>query len=198
MISCLSLDLQGTLSKVDFSDNFWLELLPQAYAKRHAIGLAEAKKRLRREFSEAGKYDIRYYDDSYWVARLGFDTLQLIEAGTLRPELDEALFNLIELLDIPKIIVSTTTNTFINYELGDKKQLFVSTYSCVDDFNVGGKTPEVFRMIAAAQGISPNNILHIGDNSEMDVLNAERAGVQALLYDGDVEALGIEIAKAMA
>jgi putative hydrolase of the HAD superfamily len=41
----------------------------------------------------------------------------------------------------------------------------------------------IFRSAARRLGISPTNILHVGDNWEMDVLGARRAGFRALQLD---------------
>ena len=37
MIKYISLDLQGTLSDSKFSDNFWLEIIPQKYSEKFNI-----------------------------------------------------------------------------------------------------------------------------------------------------------------
>lgn len=189
MIKYVSWDLQGTLSEAAFSDNFWLELLPAAYAAKHACDLATAKAQLWEQFKAMGKYDIRYYDDAYWASQLGFNTLDVLRRVNVQPRLDSALLSYITSLTTPSIILSTTTNLFIDYELGDKKAFFARTYSCVDDFQTGGKTEEVYREIARQLGIKPQEILHIGDNEEMDITNATRAGVHALHYTGDTLAL---------
>lgn len=189
MIKYVSWDLQGTLSEAAFSDNFWLELLPAAYAAKHVCDLATAKAQLWEQFKAMGKYDIRYYDDAYWASQLGFNTSDVLRHANVQPNLDSALLSYIASLTTPSIILSTTTNLFIDYELGDKKALFARTYSCVDDFQTGGKTKEIYEAIARQLSVEPHDILHIGDNDEMDITNATRAGVHALHYTGDTLAL---------
>jgi len=195
MIKYLSFDLQGTLSASEFSDNFWRELLPEAYASRYDIDITEAKAQLGAEFKKIGTYDIRYYDDAYWAEELGFTTVDLIEDALPQPILDIDLMRFLKSLDIPKIIISTTTNAFIDYELGQNKTVFTRTFSCVDDFETGGKTREIFQKIAHELGVEPREILHIGDNDEMDIENARLAGVKALKYTGDTVACIADITK---
>jgi len=120
MIKYLSFDLQGTISDAKFSDNFWMELLPKEYTLKNNISLGKAKSILKDKFKQIGKYDILYYDDSYWSKELEFDTLQLLRNSSIRPCLDEKIVNYISNANLPKIIISTTTDLFINYRTWGK------------------------------------------------------------------------------
>lgn len=195
MIKVLSLDLQGTLSDARFSDYFWLEFLPKKYSDKFDVSLEEAKKVLKQEFKEYGVDDIRYYDDKYWSNYLGFDTSLELDLFSVRPKINDELYRLILSFALPKIIISTTTDLFIKYELQERIKDFDKVYSCVDYFNVGGKSVDVFKKVCDDLGVKPNEVLHIGDNKMMDVDNAVKAGLNAILYDGDVEKLKCELKK---
>lgn len=199
MIRYLSFDLQGVLSASAFSDYFWLEQLPRLYAKKHQLSLREAKTVLGARFKAMGKYDLRYYDDAYWAEQLGFVTLEVLQAMPVQPVLNKALLGHIRTISLPKIILSTTTTTFLDYELGSKRQLFEQIFSCVDTFHVGGKTPQVFQDVARALGVRPDEIIHIGDNPEMDIQNATTAGLHTIPYTGStsevIKQLGRLLAK---
>lgn len=197
MIKILSLDLQGTLSDSKFSDYFWLELLPKKYAQKFNLSIQEAKDILKQKFKEYGVYNILYYDDKYWSDYLDFNTLEEIRNFEVQPHIDNNLYNLIQKINIPKIIISTTTNLFIEYELKENIKDFNKIYSCVDTFNTGGKTAEVFKKVCEELKVKPNEILHIGDNKTMDVDNAIEVGVNAIIYDGDIDKLKNEINKYM-
>lgn len=197
MIKILSLDLQGTLSDSKFSDYFWLELLPKKYAQKFNLSIQEAKDILKQKFKEYGVYNILYYDDKYWSDYLDFNTLEEISNFEVQPHIDNNLYNLIQKINLPKIIISTTTNLFIEYELKENIKDFNKIYSCVDTFNTGGKTPEVFKKVCEELKVKPNEILHIGDNKIMDVDNAIEVGVNAIIYDGDIDKLKNEINKYM-
>jgi FMN phosphatase YigB (HAD superfamily) len=184
MIRYLSFDLQGVLSNADFSDYFWLEQLPRLYAKKHNVTLQEAKAALRSQFAAIGKYGILYYDDASWGRQLGFVTADILPAMPLQPTLNTTLLQFIKAQPIPAVILSTTTMAFINYELGDKTQLFQEIFSCVDTFRAGGKKPAVFRKAVEALGVRPDEVLHIGDNPEMDIRNGCDAGLQTIAYQG--------------
>ena len=197
MIKILSLDLQGTLSDSNFSDYFWLELLPLKYSKKFNISLNTSKEILKNKFKEYGKYNVLYYDDKYWANYLEFNTIEELNNFEIRPKINNKLFDYLNDIYIPKIIISTTTNLFINYELKDKIYSFKKIYSCIDYFNSGGKTKEVFLKVCKELNVKPGEILHIGDSQEMDFSNAKKAGLNALLYKSDVDKLKTEIEKYM-
>ena len=182
MIKCLSFDLQGTLSNSEISNNFWLEILPQKYANKNNINIKEAKNVLKEYFKEIGIYDIKYYDDKYWSDKLIFNTIFELDSNEIKTRLNIKLLDFINTISLPKIIISTTTNLFIDYELSVNKRIFEKVYSCVDDFNIGGKSSEIYRKVLEEININPEEMLHIGDNYEMDIKNAERVGIRTILY----------------
>lgn len=195
MIKYLSLDLQGTLSDSNFSDNYWLEILPKKYSEHFNISNDEAKKILKDKFKEYGVYNILYYDDKYWSNYLNFDTTKELTKSSIKPKINQELYDFVSTIELPKIIISTTTNLFINFELQDKVKIFSKIYSCVDYFKVGGKTKEVYEEICKELKVKPNEILHIGDNKLMDVDNAKEAGINTVLFNNNTEKMLEEIKK---
>jgi len=195
VIKYISLDLQGTLSDSKFSDNFWLEIIPQKYSEKFNIDLQEAKRILKEKFKGYGIYNILYYDDKYWSEYLEFDTKEELDKNKMRPSINKQLYEYLSKINLPKIIVSTTTNLFINYELGEKTKDFEKIYSACDYFGIGGKTKEVYEKIAEELNVKTSEVLHIGDNYVMDVENAEKAGVNSILYNDDIENLIYNIKK---
>lgn len=187
MIKYISLDLQGTLSKSTYSDNFWINILPMKYAEKFNISLEESKQILKEKFKEYGVYNILYYDDNYWAKYLNFDTKEELNKNSIKPEIDQKLYDYIMSLKLPKIIISTTTNLFINLELENRVNDFYKIYSCVDYFKTGGKTTKIYENVCKELNVKPDEILHIGDNKLMDIDNATLAGIQTIFYDGNSE-----------
>lgn len=187
MIKILSFDLQGTLSDSKFSDHFWLELLPEKHSSKNRNKLEESKIELKKIFSRIGKYDSLYYDDSAWAEQLDFETLEVLEKSEIQPKLESKFYDFIQNTSLPSIIISTTTDLFIKYELGENIGLFKKTYSCIDYFNCGGKTKDIFLRVAEELKVKPSEILHIGDSVEMDIENAKKAGVMTILHQGNAD-----------
>lgn len=187
MIKCVSFDLQGTITDSEYCDSLWIKILPKIYAMRNKISIDEAKKSIKSYYEKEEIYDIKYYDDSFWTKMLKFDAIKELEKIGVNPKINQEFINYIKTIKEKKIIVSATTNLFINIELGKEKGNFYKTYSCVDYFNIGGKKPEIFRDIAKELNIKPNEILHIGDNYIMDVENPKKAGVNAIYFKGNTK-----------
>jgi len=183
----ISFDLQGTLSDAAFSDEFWLETLPKLNAKYKRISLKKSKELLKNEFKKYGKYDSRYYSVKYWMKELeqnlSFEDLQ--KKMRNKPVFFDDTLGLIKTLQkkAKLIIISSTTRDFIDVELGEHKTYFDEVYSSLDDFNIAGKPKEIYLKIANIMKTNPARILHIGDNYEMDIENANEAGFKTFYFD---------------
>jgi len=84
---------------------------------------------------------------------------------------------------VPLAIISTTTRSFIDLELGEAARHFKHIYSSLVDLAIAGKPPTVFQEVASRLGLDCGRILHIGDCPEMDVTNVLAAGWQAFHFD---------------
>jgi HAD superfamily hydrolase (TIGR01549 family) len=183
----ISFDLQGTLSDHAFSDEFWLELLPRLYSESKNVSIEEAKEALKTKFKEYGRYDYRYYSVQYWIKeldpKLTFDDIRkrmrskpLLFADTVK--IIEELYGKVIL-----IIISSTTNEFIESELGDKRKYFDHVYSSLDSFGIAGKPKELYLKIAEILGVKPFEMIHIGNSEESDIKNAQEAGLDTFFFD---------------
>ena len=183
----ISFDLQGTLSDNAFSDEFWLELLPKLYSESKKVSLEEAKQALKTKFKEYGRYDYRYYSVQYWIKELDpkLKFNEIIKKINDRPFLFADTLKIIEWLHgkIKLIIISSTTNEFIEAELGDKRKYFDHIYSSLDSFGVAGKPKELYLKIAALLGVKSSEIIHIGNSEQSDIKNAKEAGLHTFFLD---------------
>ena len=179
----ISFDLQGTVSTSDFSDEFWLDLLPNLYAEKNNLSVAAAKEKLEQEYQHTGRYHELFYDH-----RLRLDSLlpkwefkDIVDRLKTKPAVESHMIELIKGIpsEIPLVIISATTRDFIDYELGEHHKHFIKIYSAIDDFKTPGKPPIVFEKVAEEFKVTPDNCFHIGDCLEMDFQNSKKAGWQA-------------------
>ncbi len=173
MIKIISWDLQGTLSDADFSDEFWIELLPRLLIE----------KQMNINLSKFGKYDYRYYSTSYWLEKLNINFSKVLELLHNKPLFFKDTKKLLEKMNKKMIIVSSTTHNFINVELGNNNSFFSKIYSSLEDFNIPGKPAKLYKKIASLHNVKPSEILHIGDSYEMDITNAKKAGLKTFYFD---------------
>ncbi len=71
-IDTVLLDMDGTLLDRHFDDHFWLEHVPQTYARKHTLSVQEAKDILIPLFHSQEK-TLNWTDLDYWSDRLGLD-----------------------------------------------------------------------------------------------------------------------------
>ena len=116
---------------------------------------------------------------------MNFDTKYELEKID-KPKLDLKILEFISKSKIPCVIFSTTTHTFIDFELGEYQSLFKACISTLEDFHIAGKPAIAFTKLASMFKIKPQEILHIGDSLEMDIKNPQIAGCKTLLYEDDL------------
>ena len=94
-ISTVFLDMDGTLLDLHFDNRFWLEHLPEGYARQQGLSVEEAKTELYRHYREI-EGTMNWYCIDYWSRVLNMDITklkrELSHLITLRP-------NVIEFLD---------------------------------------------------------------------------------------------------
>jgi GMP/IMP 5'-nucleotidase len=84
-IDTVLLDMDGTLLDLRFDNYFWLEVLPEHYARRHELSLEAARAKLTPLFvAKQGTLD--WYCIDFWTRELALDiaTLKRAERGHVR------------------------------------------------------------------------------------------------------------------
>jgi 5'-nucleotidase len=71
-IDTVFLDMDGTLLDLNFDNHFWLEFVPQRYADRHGLSLADAREQLSPRF-RAMEGKLEWYCLDYWSTELQLD-----------------------------------------------------------------------------------------------------------------------------
>lgn len=181
----ISFDAQGTLTDAVYSDAFWRDLLPAAYA----AALDVSPSALPNLFKLWGPADPRYYDTELWLTEL-FGSLplaDLMRANDLFPRLYPDMLDLLEQLH-PKtklIVISSTTHSFLDLELRPARHLLDRVFSTIDDFDTPAKPPHLYTAIARHYSTPPDRCLHIGDRIPEDVDSPRLAGWHSRLLDPD-------------
>jgi len=98
-IETVFLDMDGTLLDLHFDNHFWLEYVPQKYADKFSMNLADAKEKLYATFKTMeGK--LEWYCIDYWSEQLDLNILELkrdcSHMISIRPSVDPLLIALKE------------------------------------------------------------------------------------------------------
>ncbi len=186
-IKVVSFDVDGTLVDTRYNDLVWLEGVPAMYAQRHSVSLSEAKEKVIGEYEKVGADDLRWYDTDSWMRHfnLGASMSVVLDKYVpqikVHPEVDEVLRELGR--RFPIIIITTMPRDFLEVKmrlLGAHN--FSATFSAVSDFK-GFKTSHLYLEVCKKLCIAPGELLHIGDDRELDYVKACEAGIKAVHID---------------
>jgi HAD superfamily hydrolase (TIGR01509 family) len=75
-IDTVLLDMDGTLLDLQFDNYFWLQLIPERFAERHALTLEAARQELTPRFA-ARQGTLDWYCTDFWSRDLGLDIARL-------------------------------------------------------------------------------------------------------------------------
>ena len=203
-VKVISFDADGTLVTPDFSQAVWYEGVPALYARKHGIGLREAKSFIEQEYQVVGDHRVEWYDIKYWLQRFGLcppleSHKQLLDDYRHRvscyPEVEQALSSLSK--DYTLIVVSCSTREFLPYILDGMEKYFARVFSTVSDYGQI-KSPGLFTEICRQMGVSPQEVAHVGDLWEQDFLTAKEAGLKAFHLDRRGQRKGSRSLKSLA
>jgi putative hydrolase of the HAD superfamily len=107
-IDTVLLDMDGTILDLHFDNYFWLTFLPEVYARKHQLPVAEAKQQLVQRF-DAIRGTLNWYCLDYWS-----DTLQL-DIVALKQQIAH------------KVAFRPQAEAFLQFLNREKKQVFLVT-----------------------------------------------------------------------
>jgi len=175
MIKYISFDLDGTLADDTFDKLIWHEEVPKLYAAKHGMSLDNAKLHVYAEYYRA--LDIErvktWTDIGYWFGRFGLqDWQQLVKDMKKHVFLYDDTIDALEYLSkkYKLIIVSNAGQKFLDVKLEAEglRKHFDCIFSAPDTFGVPRKNKVMFQKILDKLGVKPDEIVHIGDDHELD------------------------------
>jgi putative hydrolase of the HAD superfamily len=75
-IDCVFLDMDGTLLDKYYDDYFWEHFVPEVYAAKNRVDIADARKLLLKTYKSV-ENTLQWTDLDYWSDRLGLDIVAL-------------------------------------------------------------------------------------------------------------------------
>jgi putative hydrolase of the HAD superfamily len=181
----LSFDLDGTLVDLAFTDLVWHQGIPELYAKKTGMDLAQARELVLQEYRKVGDGALEWYDIAYWFGYFdlpgSWETLLERYAPQVRvyPEVHEILSQLRERYSF--IVLSNAAREFIAVEMhqGRLGGYFDRVFSATSDFGLVKKSPEFYQRICELLSIAPYMLIHVGDHREFDYQVPREMGIAA-------------------
>ncbi len=189
-VKVISFDLDGTLFDNMFVDSVWLEEIPRLYAIEKKAAVEDAKKIVKREYDKVGKDRLEWYNIHYWIEKfsLNVEAKELLknfenrirtyrEVPTVLMQLRQKGFRL--------VVVTNAAREFVELELEktNMKDFFERIFSSTSDFGMVKKTVKLYQRVCSILRVSPQEIIHVGDDPNFDFEVPRRLGILAFHLD---------------
>lgn len=183
VIDTVLLDMDGTILDLAFDNFFWLEHLPEKYAEKHNISLAEAKKYLADNYAAlTGK--LQWYCLDHWSDKLQIDIVQLKQQQsqriTFRPNAKKFLAFLTT--TNKKIYLATNAHpksVEIKMLSADFQEYFTDINSS-HEFGYAKEEQQYWQALQKKYQFNPQTTLFIDDNIQV-LKSARQFGIKYLL-----------------
>ncbi|MEM2087962.1 MAG: HAD family hydrolase [Thermoproteota archaeon] len=185
MVKVVSLDVTGTLVDGRSVKYFWDSLIPSTYASRNNISFEEAFSYVKQRYSMVSDEDLRWYLPEYWIEKLNIEKSceelleELKSKVTVFPDVEPAIIRLSS--DYSLIVSSNLPRVFLKIVLGDLEKYFSRIFSSVSTYSLPHKTAEFYSRVCRDMGVSPGEVLHVGDNMMYDYVVPRVMGMRSLL-----------------
>jgi len=184
-IKVVSFDAEGTLVTPDFSQAIWHEAIPALYAQKHGLDFAQGKEAVVDKYAEVGDQKLEWYDIRYWFNHLGLGAPEpviqsCLDKACCYPEVNDVLSSLEGKYKL--VIASGTPMELLNYLLRDIEFYFSRIFSSISHYRQV-KSFEFYLAICREMDVTPDQVVHIGDNWQFDFLNSKQVGIHALYLD---------------
>ena len=185
MKKVISFDLDGTLVDGLYGDMVWNQGLPEVFALKHGIPVEEAKAYTRREYETVGDGRLEWYDIDYWLDRFDLqvasgELLDRYESYIrLLPFAGEVLEELKKKYTL--IIASNAARIFVEKETSHANigRHFATIVSATSDYRIVKKGDTFYMRLLDDLGISPAEIVHVGDHRIFDFEAPSRLGIES-------------------
>lgn len=198
MKKIISFDLDGTLADLNFEKAIWLEEIPRLFAKKNNLPIEQAKNAVFTAYNMIGDRDAKWYDIRYWFKEFGLqeDYNELLTNSShlikLYPDTIPAL-KLLKAKGFKLIVISNATREFIDFKLRVEhlEKYFMKVFSTTSDFNCIKGDSKGYLKVCKDLGISPKDLVHVGDDLHFDYFAAKKAGIDAYYLNRNKKKSGL-------
>jgi len=193
-IKIISFDVEGTLVTPDFSHAVWFEAIPQPYGQKHGISYEKARQIVEAEYEKVGDQRLEWYDVDYWFNYFGIGS-----SAPILKDCEDKVCYYLEVFDVLKVlgqkfklvVASGSPREFLRHLLKDVETYFTKVFSSISDYQQL-KTKDFYLGMCQDLGVSPHQIIHVGDNWQFDFDIPQQVGILAFHLDRNSQTPGTE------
>ncbi|WP_426415669.1 GMP/IMP nucleotidase [Aestuariirhabdus sp. LZHN29] len=182
-IDTVLLDMDGTLLDLHFDNRFWLEHVPEHYARQYDLSLNQAKEELYCRFEDR-MGQLEWYCLNYWQAELNLNLLtmkrELAHLISLRPGAERFLQQL-QRSDKRVVMITNAHQQSLSLKL--EKASLAQYFDCMissHQYGFAKEHPEFWPALEADIGIDPARCLFIDDSLPV-LRSGQRWGIAELI-----------------
>jgi putative hydrolase of the HAD superfamily len=183
-ITCVLLDMDGTLLDRYFDDYFWEHLVPERYAEKHKITFGKAKEELFKKY-KAHEGTLNWTDINFWSRELDLDIMALKEQIRHLIEVHPHVEDFLRILKTRKIKTFIVTNA--HYKVLDMKlkktDLGKYLTGAITSFEIGFPKEKIEFWKKTKQKLHFDKEKTILVDDTLEVLKtAQKFGIKYLIY----------------
>jgi putative hydrolase of the HAD superfamily len=186
----VSFDMDGTITDLSFVDCVWLEGIPRLLAGKRGISFEDARIYAKKEYDKIGRDRLEWYDLSHWTNKFGLVVSPAEIIGSFQhkirafPEVPYVLEGL-RRRGLRLIIISNARREFLNLEIEKTgiESCFERVFSSTSDFGLTKKTVDLYQKVCSICAVSPEEMVHVGDDLSFDFEVPKKFGIQAFYLD---------------
>lgn len=204
MTKVVSFDLDGTLIEACFADSVWLEGIPRLYSAKNGVSLEDAKRTVKEEYEKVGKQKLEWYDLQCWIGKFGLNVSprELLKFFSHRVKMFSDVPSVLAELKHRGFRLAVVTNghrEFLNFELSQAKidYFFERVFSSTSDFGLVKKTVTPYQKVCSILNVSPEEMVHVGDDVIFDFDVPKRLGILAFHLDRKGEHKGEFVVRSL-
>jgi len=166
-IDTVLLDMDGTILDLSFDNFFWLEYLPQVYAKNNSLSLKQSKKFLADSYGTIeGK--LQWYCLDFWSERLSLDIAELKKGVgdrvAFRPHAIKFLEFLVQQNKDVYLVTNAHRKSLEVKMLNVKFHHYFNDLSCSHDFGYPKEEQEYWRLLQGKYRFNKERTLFVDDS----------------------------------
>jgi len=183
-VTCVLLDMDGTLLDRYFDDYFWEHLVPERYAEKHHITFGKAKEVLFKRY-KAHEGTLNWTDIDFWSRELELDIMALKEQIRHLIEIHPHVENFLKMVKAGRIKTFIVTNA--HYKVLDMKlkktDLGKYLTGAITSFQIGFPKEKIEFWKRAEQQLhfSKDKTILVDDTLEV-LRTAQNFGIKYLVY----------------